>query len=449
MSFKKIMLSGVAALAITSVSAFGAVSLENDGTGDYLLLPATYSNEAGWMTDLKVVNTNTTTAIVARVVIRNGHDSSELFDFPLYLTPGDAWMGTLKIGTGDNADRIVVATNDDSSMLWAGESGTIISAKDAPLELTVQNVDPKLDVENQTTSITDGRRSTYVEVFGLAAYDAATVAAAKGIAWSEGQALDKTAFFEYARNVESGTPKTQLVSPGVLNDLYNDPFDVDNESLLAKEVIVNSTGSLNMAMNAVAMGGVSTAARTIAVIGTATTMNSMSNTPAASIDEMRALLAKDKVYMMNEGDADGKAYYQRLHLTDPMKKYTDEQGELDTYYSEDVLAPQIIDYYYTYNHNGRNMEEKLACAPEGSNTDFSNDGFAATDCVATKVYYEVERRNISPDSSDLPYFFPAGGYIQVDLDTNTSVVPTSFGSTGIANYYIANQYDEGTVVEAE
>jgi len=446
MSFKKIMLSGVAALAITSASAFG-VTLENDGTGDYLLLPATYSNESGWKTDLKVVNTNTTIAIVARVVIRNGHDSSELFDFPLYLTPGDAWMGTLQIGSGANADRIVVTTTDDSSMLWAGETGTIIQASETtPLELTVQNVDPQLDVENQTTQVTDGRRSTYVEVFGLAAYDAANLATAQGVAWSEGQPLDKTAMFEYVRDVVSGTPKTQLLSPGPLNDLYGDAMDVDNESLLAKEVIVNDAGTLNMAMNAVAMGDVSTAARTVTVIGTATTMNSMSNIPLQATDEMRALLSKDKVFMMNEG-ANGQAYYQRLHLTDPIKKYTAEAGDLDLYYQEDVIAPIITDYYYTYNHNGRDMSEKLACAPEGSNTDFSNDGFAATDCLPTDVYYEVQQKNITPTSSELPYFFKDGGYIQVDLDTNTSVVPTSFGSTGLANYYIANQYEEGTIEE--
>lgn len=441
------MLSGVAALAITSASAFGAVTLESDGTGDYLLLPATYANESGWVTNLKVVNTNTTRAVVARVVIRNGHDSSELFDFPLYLTPGDAWLGTLKIGTGDNAGRIVVATSDDSSMLWDGENGDIIHADVTPIELTVQNDDPKLDVENQTTGIKDGRRSTYVEVFGLAAYDAATIAADQSVTWSEGQPLDKTAMFQYVRDVVQGTPKTQLVSPGVLNDLYGDAIDVDNDSLLAKEVITQADGTLNMAMNAVAMGGVSTAARTVTVIGTATTMNSMSNAPVAATDEMRALLAKDKVFMMNEGDADGKAYYQRLHLTDPMKKYTAEAGDLDTYYLVDpaIVTPIITDYYYVYNHNGRDMSEKLACAPVGSNTDYSNDGFASKDCKPTKVFYEVQTKNIKPTTSELPYFFPAGGYIQVDLDANTSVVPTSFGSTGGANYYIGNQYEEGTV----
>ncbi len=447
MRFKNVMLSGVAALAIMTTSANAAVTLENDGTGDYLLFPATYANENGWTTQLKVVNTNNTHAIVARVVIRNGHDSSELFDFPIYLTPGDVWEGTLMVGQQNgHTDRIVVKTSDDSAMLWSGSAGHIVRANvEGPLEMTVGNDDPKLDVPNQTTQITDGRRSTYVEVLGLAAYDAQTVATAKGITWAVGKPLDKVAFFEYVRNVQEGTPKVQLTTPGVLNDLYDSHqaiADVDNDSLLGKQVIVNDAAKLNMALNAVALGELSTAPRTSQVIGTATKMALMTDKGAAVVSEIENVLAKDEIYVMNEG-ANGAANPMRIHFTDPTKKMHEENADLNTYY---LGSGSIVDHYYTYFQFGHDMEENLTiCAPEGGNTDYSNDGFKADDCNSSWVYYEVQQ--INTYNGDVKYMFNDGGFLTFQLEQNTSVVPTSFSSSVLSgspvNYHIPNQYKKG------
>lgn len=450
MRFKNVMMSSVAALAIVSTSAMAAVTLENDGTGDYLLAPATYANESGWATQLKVVNTNTTHAVIARVVIRNGHDSSELFDFPLYLTPGDAWEGTLKVGTGANSDRIVVETADDSSMIWDGSAGHIVRANvEGPLEITVSNDDPKLDVPNTTTGVTDGRRSTYVEVFGLAAYDAATVATAMGTTWAVNTPLDKVKFFEYVRDVVEGTPKTQLTTPGVLNDLYDPDHaitDVDNDSILGKQVIVNDAAKLNMAYNMVALGEVSDGAVQTAVIGTPTTMQTMSQkTPAVVVSEMDAVLSKDLVYVMNEGTEAG-ANPMRIHFTDPLKKYFDEVGALPTRYVVGT-GTNITDYYYTFSQIGHDMEENVTqCQSVGGNSDLSNDGFTTDDCNSTPVEYEVMQ--LQAGGTGVDYIFNSGGFLTYDLEQNTSVVPSTFSSSNLGgtyvNYHIGNQYKAGT-----
>jgi hypothetical protein len=73
MSFKKAIVSSVAAAALAT-SAFagtGTTVVAADQTGDYLLFPAYYANSSGWKTDLRVVNTNTTRSVVAKVVIRD------------------------------------------------------------------------------------------------------------------------------------------------------------------------------------------------------------------------------------------------------------------------------------------------------------------------------------------------------------------------------------------
>lgn len=449
MRFKNVMLSSVAALAIMSTAGNAAVTLENDGTGDYLLFPATYANENGWTTNLKIVNTNNTHAVVARVVVRNGHDSSELFDFPLYLTPGDAWEGTLMVGQdAGHTDRIVIKTSDDSTMLWSGAAGHIVRANvDGPLEMTVGNDDPKLDVANATTGIKDGRRSTYVEVYGLASFDAATMAAAMpGYTWTVGTPFDKVRFFQYVRNVVEGTPKTQVSAPGPLNDLYdpaNAHADVSNDDLLGKQVIVNDAAKLNMALNAVALGELATDWRWDNVIGTATKLATMTNKPLALvIPEMENVLSKDEIYVMNEG-ANGAANPMRIHFTDPMKKYLDEASALGSRYLGSGL---ITGYYYTYFQYAHDMEENLSvCAPEGGNTDFSNDGFQAKDCNSTPVYYEVQQ--INTYTGDVKYIFNDGGFLTYEMDQNTSVVPTSFSSSVLSgtpvNYHIPNQYKQG------
>ncbi len=463
MSFKNVMMSSVAALALLSSSANAAVTLENDGTGDYLLFPATYSNTTGWNTELKVVNTNTTHAIVARVVIRNGHDSQELFDFPIYLTPGDAWEGTLKIND-ISGQRVTVETTDDSAMMWAGSAGHIIRGnvegfvgQDA---LTTIKADSELDVLNRPNGVTDGRRSTYVEVFGLAAYDADTMARnIAGYSWAVGTPFDKVKFFQYVRNVAEGTPKTQLNTPGPLNDLYDSGAavtDVDNDSLLGKQVIVNDTAKLNMAMNAVALGEVSAAERMSQVIGTATTMNAMSDKGVNVVEEMQAVLTKNEIYVMNEGEGN-TPNPMRIHFTDPLKKYHQENLTLlPDHYIKTPGSNDIKDYYYTFVQVAHDMEENLSkCGEKGGNTDFSNDGFDTKDCNSTKVYYEVQKIQNGTSASDtlpIEFIYNGGGFLTYTLEQNTSVVPTTFSSSTLSgsavNYHIANQYKAGATTVA-
>ncbi len=449
MSLKKVIVSSAAALAILSGTANAAVELQNDGTGDYLLYPATYSTESGsWKTELKIVNTNVTHAVVARVVVRNGEDSSELFDFPVYLTPGDVWVGTLQVGEEDgHTGQVVVKTSDDSSMLWAGAAGKIVSAKiDGPLELTVPSDDAKFGVPNSTTGTTTGRTSTYVEVFGLAAYDATDIAAG----WTINTPLNKEAFFEYSRNVTNGIPKTQIANPGPLNDLYGNVVDVESSALLGKQVIVNDAAKLNMAYNAVALSEVSAAAMTTAVIGTETKLSTMSSKGALlASTEMQVALSKDLIYVMNEGVVDGNtttANPMRIHFTDPMKKYHEEANRLPVYYTNDTMGNLITNWYYEYNQMARDMEENPAmCNESGGNTDFSNDGFGTSECEPKKVNVEVKQINNSDFDPVLgDYIFESGGYLTYKMLDNTAVVPTTFSSSTLSgsavNYHIGNQY---------
>lgn len=110
MSYKKTIASVVAAAAL-STSAFSADYIAKDGTGEVLLFPAYFAYESGsWKTDLRVVNTNTTSSVYAKVVVRESKDSLELLDFPIYLSPGDVWEAQLVEESG----TVYIVSNDDS-----------------------------------------------------------------------------------------------------------------------------------------------------------------------------------------------------------------------------------------------------------------------------------------------------------------------------------------------
>ena len=433
MSFKHTVVSGAAALALMTASSYAA--LEIDGTGDYLLYPATYITADGtWSTDIKVVNTNTTHAVVSRVVIRRGDDSEEIFDFPIYLTPGDVWVGTLQAGV-DNAGKLVVKTSDDSAMLWQGNSILHANKVDGGIEITTSR-----DVVASTSDAFV--QKTYVEIFGLAAYDASLIDAT----WQTNTPLDKETFFEYVRGVNVGSVQTSSSYLQSLRGAY--PVDVTNEMLMGKQTIFAQSDSeasrRAMSHNAVALGDMSLTARTTEVIGTDTTIALMTENAIRATAMMEDAFSKSMVYVMYEGDGEN-ANPTRVHFTDPVKKYHDELSELDLYYfgSGDRLG-----HYYHYVEIGHDNEENVsACQDVTGYTEISNDVFVEENCEPEDVNYEVYTIDFSGQPSETEYFFPSGGFMTYTLESNTTynpypaVVPTTFTATNIGGMYLNNHLD--------
>lgn len=87
---KKLLPSMMAALAagVGFSSSVQAIHLAEDGIGQVLMAPA-YLGDYGFKSEVEIVNTNTNTAVKAKVVLRSQVSSRELLDFMCYLTPGD------------------------------------------------------------------------------------------------------------------------------------------------------------------------------------------------------------------------------------------------------------------------------------------------------------------------------------------------------------------------
>ncbi len=102
-------LTSLVASVMCASSLSAEVSLATDGTGDFLIAPF-YEAKNDVCSEIKVFNTNETNSILAKVSIREQISSQEV-DLPIFLSPGDAWSGTVCEVQG----KVLLTSVDDSN----------------------------------------------------------------------------------------------------------------------------------------------------------------------------------------------------------------------------------------------------------------------------------------------------------------------------------------------
>jgi len=469
MSLKKILVSGAAALALTGTVATAAlttvsdpktepVKVACDGTGDYLLTPVYYATK-NWSTELKVVNTNTTRAIVAKVVVRESKESDEIMDFAIFLSPGDVWTASLY----EEGGEIKLKSTDDSMIIGgnqASPSNPIIIDNNRAKRDGAQN--GKYHHENW---------HGYVEIFGAASYDPHAIDAN----WTKAcDQMDKMKFYNAVRatpNIKSGY----------------DVKDVDNDTLMGKATIYaedpNVNGRRYMSINMLALENFSGEPVLTNIMGGDTKIENMSSKKANVLVEYDEALAKSNVYVMYEGDGNS-VFPVRTHFTVPTKKYWFDlmsQGsitsmpaayQVDNLYGETpAVADTPSEFAYELNPTGdeiiaRNLKEKCnKCAPE----ELEVSGIEKENNCKILVHEEVhffEQTNTLPANlydAGKPYadlLFAEGGYVDINVSNNNydttgltapvkgltkttkfngmPVVPTTFTAKKMQGIYLNN-----------
>jgi len=403
MSLKKYLVSGAAALALAGGAIAATVSVEQDGTGNYLIAPAYYAI-ANWQTGLKVVNTNTTAAVVAKVVIREANSSREILDFPIYLTPGDVWVGTLK---QDGSD-VKIVSSDDSNMfgLDVNGSGVLVGPKVAG------NL-------NKTVTVQDGDIVTrgYVEIIGLAEYNK-TVLQTWDSDWKVGCPYDKKTFFTHVRDKDH---------PTWLN--YNDAEQVAGDDLMGMQTIYaeasDPAGRRNMMLNmrAMTIDGV-TSAQLQTALKKAISADTTYVADVGATGALHTALAKKKVYVMYES----KDAPLRVHFTYPYKN---------------IPAYQIQSNTTEF----RNLEENMsrcfdAAHPNNcvnsSSSDFSGYHYSCpTKDITTELGIIINNGRTIDDWMN-KYAFDQGGYISIDLGNGLPIIPTTMYAKDVQGLYLNN-----------
>lgn len=89
---KHILAVSVAAALGVSGSAFGATTVNEGGFGHTNIIPY-FSTQGNNVTHLHITNTDSVNGKAVKVRFRGAEWSDDLFDFTLFLSPGDAWAG--------------------------------------------------------------------------------------------------------------------------------------------------------------------------------------------------------------------------------------------------------------------------------------------------------------------------------------------------------------------
>jgi len=365
MSFKKALISTVAAAAVAS-SAFGATSIDASGKGNYLVFPKYYAlaSAGNWSTDLRVTNTNETHAIIAKVVIRAQEDTAELLDFPIYLSPGDVWVGKLYQDT----DGVVYFESTDDSMV--NIDGSLVSESN-PAKQYLFNATQSPDATNNPYR--DATRG-YVEVYSIAKADASDVAAYNNNTFTKYNQLSKCDMFDAfasnfvdANGIDHSVKCERIDANGdtdVLggaayvspyhtadniwdfalagNDLYGqmvvkaeDTGAERSMTLMATAFDITEASVKTGAMDNVFARGKDTKVSQVWNIGIATDGSIAKNVLAS--------LEKTEIYVNHYTDA---AAETQLHMTQPMKRFYLDQAKTGGIFWDETDAYELAKQYY-------------------------------------------------------------------------------------------------------
>ena len=141
--------------AMTVVGGADATVQEfnNGGTGHSLIVPY-FSTQGGNKTLINIVNTDTYNGKAVKVRFRGAANSDDIFDFQVFMSPGDVWTAEINQGA-DGRSRLI--TND------------VTCTK--PLRATLNGASfltARLDSTMSAAQLANGTREGYVEIFNMA-----------------------------------------------------------------------------------------------------------------------------------------------------------------------------------------------------------------------------------------------------------------------------------------
>jgi hypothetical protein len=448
-------------------NAAGQVSLSTKTTSNTLLFPAFFAS-TGWESTLRVINTSSTTAVVAKVVFYDGKDSHELKDFNIYLSANDEWMGNVKIVNG----QATITSTDDSAPITAS---------------VARGAYPMATATDPMTAVL-GSSSGYVQVIGMVAADdniSSTLApfndtAHAGLtkAYHAKHSLLREDYTMFSKAARLGsTSATPIFKDGVVQDgLSNYPYMDINESnssfdsiaalapLTGDVRITNTTTGTDMVMpainldyNTTATGGDSTGKALVYLEGEkANVVDTDINNSTTGLYDLASItadinhIASNKAYM-TYGDA---AINNNYVLFTGMFKRT--VAQLTTPVSTtDLLTTVTSDYYNdadlrdTANPNYGSVS-LTASVYDMSENSMSAGQFspATTPTIMFKNELDTTGTDVT-DSTKLPYYLDQAsasgftkGFVVLQNSSSTKNIPgiltqmiaTTAGSTTVTNW---------------
>lgn len=141
--------AGNANVAVDATAAT-TLNVSADGIGHILLVPY-FSTNNGNATLLSLVNTDTVRGKAVKVRFRSAANSDDIFDFQVYMSPGDVWTANVSQGADG---RSKLATSDKSCTL--------------PFSVNTDFITQRLPASADAATKAAWTREGYVEIFNMA-----------------------------------------------------------------------------------------------------------------------------------------------------------------------------------------------------------------------------------------------------------------------------------------
>ena len=147
-------LAGGASAALINPGTPSATALEltPEGIGHINIVPYYTAQDAN-ITTLSIVNTDETNGKAVKVRFRGASNSDDVFDFTLFLSPGDVWSAKVS----QKASGLAALSTEDNSCTIPTNVGT----DPAPRDFVTARLNPKANLANET-------REGYVEILNMA-----------------------------------------------------------------------------------------------------------------------------------------------------------------------------------------------------------------------------------------------------------------------------------------
>lgn len=136
-------------------SASAVLSVVENGVGHALIVPY-FTTQGGNATLLNIINTDTTNGKAVKVRFRSGVDSDDIFDFQVFLSPGDVWTANVSQDATSGLSKL--STADRSCTLPASVNQSFITARLASYT----------DANGAVHTVAEQTREGYVEIFNMA-----------------------------------------------------------------------------------------------------------------------------------------------------------------------------------------------------------------------------------------------------------------------------------------
>ena len=150
---------GAQAITTVGLGSGTSVAVATNGIGHNLVVPY-YTAQGANKTQINIVNTDTANGKAVKIRFRTAANSDDVFDFQIFLSPGDVWSGEVSQDTATGKAKIA--------------SGDASCTKPSIKTATAANLLFKTDrLDNTSASATDATRAAqtregYVEILTMA-----------------------------------------------------------------------------------------------------------------------------------------------------------------------------------------------------------------------------------------------------------------------------------------